>query len=352
MLHSNNVIDMKIEDYPNISVIIPCRNEQEFIGKCLDSVVTNGYPSEKMEVLVVDGNSEDNTRTIIEEYMRSHKFIRLLENPEMVTPKALNIGIKKASGDIIFRIDAHAEIQTGYLANCVRYLQKYNADNVGGVLAIKSRHNSLVAKAIALTFSHPFGSGNAYYKTGTSKVPQEADTVPFGCYRKDVFERIGLFNESLKRSQDMEFNTRLRKAGGRIILVPGICSTYYVRSDLASYFMHNFQDGLWAIYPYIYIDSALRVRHFIPALFVGSLFASGLIGIIWRPFRYLLAAIAVAYSIFAGLFSMQIARENEDAKLMPLCAISFITRHFGYGLGSLCAIPKTIRSRISKYKDA
>jgi len=352
MFYDNNKDEMENQKYPEISIIIPCRNEEEFIGRCLESLVSNGYPSERMEVLVVDGSSEDNTRNIVEEYMRKFEYIRLLENPDKITPKALNIGVRNANGEIIFIVSAHAEISFGYLVKCVEYLSQGNADNVGGILLVKPRINSLISEAIALTFSHPFGSGNAYYKTGTPMIPKDVDTVPFGCYRRDVFERIGLFNEKLKRSQDIEFNTRLRKAGGRILLVPDIYSIYYVRSDLPSYFKHNFQDGLWAIYPYIFVDSALRVRHFIPAVFVGSLVSSAILGVFWRPFRYVIAAITIAYTVSAGIFSMQIARKNENAKLLPLCVLAFATRHFGYGLGSMFAIPKTLIYRIFKYRQS
>ena len=211
---------------PFVSIIIPCRNEEPFILKCLNSLFLQDYPKEKLEILVIDGASEDKTKKIIQEYIKKHPFVKLLENPQKFTPIGLNIGIKEAKGDVIARMDAHAEYEKEYISKCVKYLNKYKVDNVGGVMITLSRKDTIWGKAIIAVLSHRFGVGNARFRVGAQK-PVLVDTVFGGCYRREVFNKIGYFNENLVRGQDMDFNLRLRKAGGKILLVPKIKSYYY-----------------------------------------------------------------------------------------------------------------------------
>lgn len=181
---------MKDKDLPLVSIIIPCRNEEKFIGKCLDSILVQDYPKDKLEVLVINGMSEDGTKEIVKEYNRRHVFIRLLDNPKKTTPCALNIGIKHARGEIIMRMDARATYEKDYISKRVRCLGECNADNVGGLMITKPRNNTFI--------------GNSTFRTA-SKEPKWVDTVFDGCYRKEVFEKIGLFNEALLRGQGREF---------------------------------------------------------------------------------------------------------------------------------------------------
>ena len=117
-----------------VSIIIPCRNEEKYIGKCLQSIIEQNYPKDNLEVLVVDGMSEDRTREIVENYSQKYSFIKLFDNPKKFTPFGLNIGIKEAKGEIIMRMDAHAGYEKDYISKCVRYLENYDADNVGGAM--------------------------------------------------------------------------------------------------------------------------------------------------------------------------------------------------------------------------
>ena len=159
-----------------VSIIIPCRNEEKFISKCLDSIVAQDYPKDKLEVLVIDGMSKDRTRQIVNEYSKKHSFIKILENPKRITPCALNIGIKNAKGGTIMRMDAHTTYEKNYVSKCIKYLKEYNADNVGGIWKIVPRQDTLVGKAITFSLSHPFGIGNAYYRY-VSKDLRWVDTV-------------------------------------------------------------------------------------------------------------------------------------------------------------------------------
>lgn len=246
-----------------VSVIIPCRNEEKYIGKCLDSIIAQDYPKDKFEVLVVDGMSEDDTQGIVENYVQKHSYIRLLDNPKKITPCAFNIGIRNAKGQIIMIMGVHAAYEKNYISKCVKYLEKFGVDNIGGIMKTLPGEKTIVAKAIALCLSHPFGVGNSYYRTGYFKKPKWVDTVFGGCYKKGVFEKVGLFNENMVRNQDYEFNLRLKKARGKILLFPEVVAYYYPKP--------NFKDSFWVTYPLKFGIKGFSWRHLVPLIFVLGL---------------------------------------------------------------------------------
>jgi len=326
-----------------VSVIIPCINEERYIGKCLDSLVSQDYPKEKMEVFVVDGMSEDRTREVINKYVEKYSFFKLLDNPKKFTPFALNTGIRNSKGEIIIRMDAHATYIKDYISKCVKYSKEYGADNIGGTVKIIPKTNTLIAKTIALSLSNPFGVGNAYYKSGYSGQPKWVDTVFGGCYKREVFEKIGLFNENLVRSQDMEFNLRLKKAGGKILLVPDIIAYYYPKSNFKEFFVHNFKDGIWAIYPLKFVKIPLCLRHYIPLIFVSGLLGTGLLGIFFPIFFWLFLFIIGVYFLVSIYSSFKIMIGEKDFRYFFVLPVVFAARHFGYGLGSFWGIVKLMK---------
>ncbi len=310
---------------PIVSVIVPCLNEEKYIGRCLDSVVAQDFPKDKLEILVVDGISEDKTREIVKNYKEKYPFLKLLDNPRVITPSAMNIGIKNAKGEIIIKMDAHSVYEKDYISKCVEHLIESGADNVGGVLKTIPAKNTLEARAIAISLSHFFGAGSSYFRTG-SKELREVDVVAFGCYKKEVFQKIGLFNEKMAKIEDLELNYRLRKAGGKIMLFPDIKAFYYPSSDnLKDFLKHNFTDGIWATYPLKYGFKS-SFRHLIPLIFVLTLPLS-----IW-PY--------IPISLF---FSLKIAVREKDFRFFFIMPLVFGARHIGYGLGSVWGIIKFIR---------
>ena len=323
-----------------VSVIIPCRNEEKFISKCLDSLIKQNCSKENLEILVIDGMSEDRTRELVAQFSERHSFIKLLENSKKITPAALNIGIKNAQGGIIIRMDAHSVYREDYIANCVKYLNKYDADNVGGVLITVPTENTITAKAIILVLSCSFGRGNAHYRKGYSKGIRWVDTVFGGCYRKEIFKKIGYFNENLYRSQDMEFNVRLNKAGGKILLASDIVAYYYPKSNFKDFFEHNFNDGVWALYPLKFIKISFKLRHYIPLIFVLGLVITGILAIVLPVFSYLFVLIVGLYFLTSFYFSFKIAMKEKDARYLFLLPAVFANRHIGYGLGSLLGLLK------------
>jgi len=305
-----------------VSIIIPCRNEEKYIAKCLETILSQDYPKERTEVLVVDGMSEDKTREIVGDYLKKYPFIKLLDNPKKFTNFAFNTGIKEAKGEIIMLMGAHAGYEKDYVSKCVRYLNEYDADNVGGVMKTLPSKNTLIAEAIAYCLSHPFGAGNSYFRIGSNE-PRWVDTVFGGCYKKKVFDKIGLFNENLLRSQDMELNLRLKKAGGKILLVPDIVNYYYPKATLREFLKHNFSDGVWAVYPLKFGLHFFSFRHFIPLIFILML------PVVFWP-----------YALISLLFSLRIAMKKKDIRLFFVMPLVFAARHFGYGTGSIWGLIK------------
>jgi cellulose synthase/poly-beta-1,6-N-acetylglucosamine synthase-like glycosyltransferase len=338
LLKSTNI---KIkEDLPFVSIIIPCRNEEKFIGDCLDSIVANDYPKGKLEVLAIDGMSEDGTRAVIENYSKKHSWIRLITNPKKITPIALNKGILDSKGEIIIWMSAHNRYEKDYVSRSVESLEKYGADNVGGIMKTLPREDSLAGQAVVASLSHRFGVGNSYFRVQTDE-PKWVDTVFGGCYRRGVFDRVGLFNENLVRGQDMEFNLRLKKAGGKTLLVPNIVSYYYARSDLKSFWKHNWANGVWAILPFLYSPiMPVSLRHLVPLIFVTALIGSAVLGFLLPLFFWFFGVILGSYALASLTVSLQIAFQKRDVKYFAVMPFVFGILHFGYGLGSLLGVFK------------
>ncbi len=295
-----------------------------------------------MEVIVSDGMSDDGTRELIAEYAARDPRVRRIDNPRQITPCALNLAIAAARGEIIARVDAHAVIAADYLSLCVHSLTTTEASNVGGRMRTLAQSDGPFAQAIVAAISHRFGVGNSYFRVGSDE-PRWVDTVFGGCWRREVFERVGLFNERLERSQDMEFSLRLKAAGGKTLLAPEIRSDYFARSDLASFWRHNFLNGRWAVLPFLYSDAIpVSLRHLIPLIFVISLIA----GAVLSPWTFIpFVMVAIPYAIANLLASVHASWRARKFTMFFQMPIVFASLHVAYGLGSLAALPKLVGSR-------
>jgi GT2 family glycosyltransferase len=292
------------------------------------------YPEHLMEIIIVDGMSEDGTRDIVKEISIRDNRVLLIDNEKKITPVAMNLGVKASTGEYIFFSGAHSEMPSDYISKCVRHAIESDADNVGGVVKTEPRENSPVGRAIAEVLSHPIGVGGAKFRTGVTK-PTEVDTVPFGCYKREVFDRIGYFNEQLVRNQDIELNLRLKRAGGRIILYPDIEFNYYARSTYGDLWRNSFGNGYWVIAGSRFSNVPFSLRHIVPFLFVSFLLVLGLISI-WVPFvRIPYLVVITLYISLLLIASLGISlRPGKSALLLP-AFIGFIVLHIAYGLGSL-----------------
>lgn len=332
---------------PFVSIIIPCRNEEKYIGKCLDSIISQDYSKDKLEVLVIDGMSEDRTKEIIKNYSSKFPFIKILDNPKKFTNFAFNIGIKEAKGEIIMLMGAHASYEKDYISKCLKYLNEYDADNVGGVMKASPREKTLVAKAISFCLSHPFGVGGSQYRKGVNK-PSWVNTVFGGCYKREVFEKIGLFNENLLKGQDWEFNLRLRRVGGKILLHPEIVSYYYARSSFNKDFLKfYFGEGFWAVYPARFVGkNFIAFWRLIPFAFVLVLLITGILSFLSSIFKWLFFFIIGIYVLANLLSSAQITKSEKNFRYLFVLPLIFATIHISYALGSMYGffkllLPKT-----------
>lgn len=331
-----------VKAHPFVSVIIPCRNEEKFISRCLDSMIQQTYPKKFLEILVIDGMSTDQTAKIIKSYVRQFDFIKYMPNPKIINPAALNLGIENSQGDFIMLQGAHSACAKDFIVQCLAAAKKYRVDNVGGLVQNLPSKSTLISQSIALALSSPFGAGNALYKTGVDK-PKFVDTVFGGFYKRKVFDKIGLFNEKLIRSQDIEFNLRLKKAGGRILLDPKIRCSYYARARLKEFIKHNFLNGIWAILPFKFSRIVpVTWRHLIPLCFVLAMIGSLLLIPVSIIFLKLFFLITVTYLIFNFYYTMVIARQKKDLKYCLTLPLVFATLHISYGLGSVWGLIKLI----------
>jgi glycosyltransferase involved in cell wall biosynthesis len=329
--------------WPRVSIIIPCRNEAGYIARCLDSILAGDYPLDQLEILVADGRSTDGTRELLTRYCAQHASVRLLDNARGTTPAGLNVAIQASSGAVIIRMDAHVLYPPDYVSRLVRGLEETGADNVGGVLETVPADNTPMARAIALGMSHRFGVGNSHFRVGATE-RREVDTVPFGCFRREIFTRIGLFDEELIRNQDDEFNFRVITRGGRVLLLPEVSCRYFARRSLQQLARMYYQYGYFKPLVARKIGRIMTVRQLVPALLVAGLVSSALAAPWLPPARALLFVILGAYAFLVAVTALAAARVQGFRCATALVAV-LPTLHFSYGIGFLLGIRDHVLTR-------
>lgn len=315
-----------------VSVIIPIYNEEKYIVNCLESFLNQNYPLVYAECICVDGNSTDRTIEIVKNYIELYPdTIKLLINENRTQSYAMNMGIEVATGDYIIRFDAHTEYPNDYILKCVECLETVDADNVGGIIDTIGKTN--MGRAIAKVLSSRFGVGNSQFRIGNESA--YVDTVPFGAFRKNTFQKIGGFDTRLDRNEDNEINYRIRKNGGKVYLSKEITASYYCRDTIKGLANMGFSNGKWNIITMKLCPGSMGIRHFIPMLFVISVIGLALLGLVYTLFWYALFAEMVLYFLLDVLFSGRIASSlGEFLKLFFL----FPVFHIAYGSGSMAGI--------------
>jgi len=329
-----------------VSVIVPCRNEVAFLPDFLEDLLHQTLPLDRFEVIVLDGMSDDGSREVLQAYSKRFPYFQVVDNPARYVPQALNKGISMARAPYIARLDVHASYPPDYLKKLLHWQQQTGADNIGGLCRTLPRSRSPRARAIATALSHPLGVGNSDFRTGSDEV-REVDTVPFGFFPRSTFERYGLFDERLVRNQDIEFNKRIIRNGGRVLLVPEIHSAYFARDRLGALWQNMFSTGEWVVRAVRLTGhwSALSLRHFIPALFVLYLFtlpmaifwgltANPVAGIAPSVLSLMYALPAVLYLLLIAAVSLKLAIAQKDWRLAIYLPPVFFIMHLAYGLGS------------------
>jgi len=322
---------------PFVTIIIPCFNEEKFIASVIENILTQDYPRERLEVFIIDGMSTDRTREIIEEYHHHQPHILLLSNEKRFVPFALNSGIRKAQGDVIIRMDAHAMYPENYVSALVKHLYQLEADNVGGTWITNPANDSAIANSIAVATSSVFGVGNAHYRLGVKEI-RKVDTVPFGCFKRSLFDRIGMFDEELLRNQDDEFNARIIQNGGSIYLIPEVAINYFARPNVSSIVKMFFQYSAFKPLVNTKLKRPATLRQFVPLLFVLYLLFGWFIMFISQFFLFFYLGGIGFYIIINLFFSIRNAVKKKKAYLCFYLPWIFFLQHLSYGIGYLKGI--------------
>lgn len=323
----------------SVSVIIPCRNERDYIGRCLDTLLAWKLPKGGIEILAVDGMSTDGTRDILAKYEAADDRIRVLDNPGRIVPTALNIGIARSRGEFIVRIDAHAEYPSDYLLRCLDLLHSAGAVNAGGRVVTIPNGEGPWARAVASVTSHPFGVGGSAFRT--AETPGFVDTVPFGTFRRSLFDKLGGFDERLTRNQDNEFNSRIIHSGGRIAFDPGIRVIYKNQASLRGLVRQAYHTGMWNVYTLRLHPHTFALRRFIPAGFVAFLACTPFATLVrgWGQGAFLIVGLYVLACLIAS------GRGRRFGAPDMKTAATFACYHASYGLGEWVGLWNLITNR-------
>jgi len=315
---------------PTVTVVLPVRNEADFIERSLGAVLSQDYPPDLVDIVVADGASDDGTAEIVSRMTKAHPRVRLINNPERIVAAGLTRAMAQTLGDVIVRVDGHCEIATDYISRCIDHLRS-GADGVGG--PIQTVGQTPLAEVIATAMSSRFGVGNSAFRTvqGRSLL---ADTVPFAAYTRAIVEKAGGYDTELVRNQDDEYNYRLRKLGARILLAADVRSRYYSRGSLKSLWRQYRQYGYWKVRVLQKHKFQMSARQFIPPLFVAALVGSGVAAVTIDRGWIALALVVTAYvgaNITAAVWVIRRGRLSQPW-MLPL---AFATLHVAYGVGFL-----------------
>ncbi len=329
-----------------LSVVVPCFNEENYIENCILSLLQNGYPTSQMEILIVDGMSEDGTRELVLNLSKEFPQVRLIDNHKKKTPFALNLGIENAKNEFILIASAHSSFDKGYIATLFDEMDKLKADVIGGVMETKVKNLTATSKAIMEVLSNKFGVGNALFRVGIDEA-LEVDTVPFGIYKTELLREEKGYNPKLIRNHDIELSKRLLKKGVKIILTPATKCYYYARESFSQLSQNNYRNGKWNLLTvFITKDfTSLSIRHFIPLIFVLSILLPLIFSIFYFPFIYLAGLAFAAYLLALVLVTIKTVDLKNTTFFHVLRA--FITLHFSYGFGSLVGLLGYFKSQKS-----
>lgn len=331
-----------------ISVILLCYNEVNYIDRCLETIfgfssVEGGY-----EVIVVDGLSKDGTRDILMGWKQRKNELVIIDNPARITPVAMNLGIKAATGQYIIFLSAHVEYSKDLLTACMSTFDTVDADNIGGVLITLPGKDSLQGKIVQAITTHRFGVGNSEFRVGLKD--GYVDTVVYGCYKRNVFNRIGLHDERLVRNQDYEINRRLTKTGGKIWQDPTIKSYYYNQSTVRGLLHQAWSNGKWNPWMWYLAPYSFAPRHSIPGIFALSLVLSLVMAVLFSWGWVLPVMILIPYLILALISAYQQSRKYSW-HLFPFLPFLFFGYHFLYGSGTLWGCLCLLIGRAPVQKD-
>jgi len=321
---------------PLVSVIIPCRNEEKYITSVLETICNQDYHG-KLEIIVVDAMSQDHTREKINGFEQQHECdIAIIDNEKIIIPAGLNAGIRNAKGEIILRMDGHAIPEKNYIRTAVNTLLTTGYDVVGGICKSYPAKDTNIAKAIAFAISHPFGVGDSRFRLSAGNTrPQFVDTVPFGCFKKILWEKLGGFDESLLTNEDYDFNYRVRQSGGKVYLEPQLITRYYARDSLNGLMKQYYRYGRWKCKMLKKQPRSIKWRHAVPPVFLISIILFAGFSFFSHFFRILLLFEIFVYLFFNLFVSIKARINNKCDQSFAILPIVFIVMHFSWGFGML-----------------
>jgi len=306
----------------------------------MESLRSQTYPLNLMEIIVADGGSNDGTIAIIQEFFREHNDLKItiISNPKRIIPSAINLGIQASHGEIIVRMDAHSYPHNDYIERCVEILEDGLADNVGGIWEIQPGDDTWVASAIAKAATLPIAVGDALYRHANK--PGFVETVPFGAFKREVLALVGFFNETLLTNEDYEFNSRIILNGGKIWLDPRIRSTYFARSTFSELAKQYWRYGYWKWKMLQSYPKTIRWRQALPPLFVASLIISSILSFFLDWFWLVPAVEILFYLITIFLSGLIISLKARKPTYFFGIPFAILTMHFSWGTGFLWSMIK------------
>lgn len=318
---------------PTISVIMPVYNEAAFIERSLGAMLAQDYPAELVEVLVVDGMSDDGTCEIVGRMAAVDPRVRLVDNPQRIIPAALNVGLALAQHEITARMDGHTLAPPDYLRRCAEVMRQSGADCVGG--RVEYAGETLVSRAIAAAMDSQFGVGTSRWRGATTA--GEADTVPYGFMQRERALALDGYDESLLVNEDYEFNFRLRRDGWRIWYSPDIQTTYYVRPNLRALVRQYTRYGLWKARMLRLHPGSVQLRHLLAPLFVLGIVGGALLLPLGAVWRWTYGVALGLYALLALAFGVRQAARH-GWRLLPLIPPIFLVLHLAWGSGFLAGV--------------
>ena len=325
-----------------ITIVIPVFNEEKHITDCIHSVLAFKVPDQiQYEIWVIDGGSTDKTRNIIKSIQINNDSVQLMDNPGKTQSFAMNIAIQKSKADWIMRLDGHAIYPQSYLIDLVQTAVKTGAENVGGVWDVKNQGNTLSDYLVHALITHPFGVGNSGFRSGLKSGP--VDTVPFGFFKKSIFDEIGLFDERLVRAQDYEFNQRMITSGYKVWLNPDIIISYFQKGTLLKVLWKYasleapYNAYMWYLAPYTF-----SWRHLITLMFISGLIIGGFLSLFSPWIKIIYLGVLYLYGFLAISFSFQKSFSDRKPILAVMMPFVFLSFHVLHGLGVLVGIVKLI----------
>lgn len=335
-----------------VSIIIPCYNAEKTIVRCLESICNSSYPNSSIEVLLVDGMSNDKTVQTVKEYQNKKNLdIKIIDNNKKYQNFGFNLGLDSSQGEVVMRLDAHSTIAKDFLKASMDFLSKNNeAMAIGCLIETKPQDkNSLIGAGISIVMSSVFGVGGSKFRTLKETKKNKfitVDTAPFCCYRRSIFEKIGKYNELLLNSEDLEFHKRMDINNLKTYLNTGITNTYYSRSKYIDFIKHSFRNGKWSILPISISDHFIfSIRHLIPLFFTSSIIFLSLLSLLFYPAILILFFQLFLYFSLSMYFSISNFNKKRNFLIIPTTFILYFTLHFFYGLGSLSVIYTLLKGK-------